>query len=48
MNIPATLPKRSNSIGFSARYEQVDSSHILHRPVKGRFFVGFLSFFAVR
>lgn len=29
MNIPATLPKRSNSIGFSARYERVMSSHRL-------------------
>ena len=44
----ANMPRRSNSVGFSCRYEQAAPSHILHRPVKGRFFFGFLSFRAVR
>ena len=31
-----------NSVGFSCRHEQAAPSHILHRPVKGRFFFGIL------
>ena len=34
------MPRCSNSVGFSCRYEQAAPSHILHRPVKGRFFFG--------
>ena len=47
-NISQTIERRLNSSGFSCRYEQAAPSHILHRPVKGRFFFGFLRIFTVR